>query len=74
MTGQTTNQQGRLLCRPEVMKMTGLASVMVSRFMESGNFPQPNDEFSEVDTWKLSDIDAWIHSRKEAVTALGNGQ
>lgn len=66
MTAQTANPQKRLLCRAEVMKKTNLASATISQFMETGNFPKPHQESAEVDLWRLSDIEAWIYSRKKA--------
>ena len=66
MKAQLSNPQKRLLCRAEVMKKTRLASATISYFMELGAFPMPNQELMEVDLWEISDIDAWIHSRKAA--------
>ena len=53
----------RLLRRPEVERVTGLARSSIYRLMQSGDFPRPVKVGPAAVRWRESDIAAWLESR-----------
>ena len=54
----------RLLRRPEVEKLTGLARATIYQKMAMGHFPRPVKLGARAVAWPLSVITEWIESRK----------
>ena len=53
----------RLLRRPEVERVTGLARTSIYRLMQSGDFPRPVKVGPAAVRWREGDITAWVESR-----------
>ena len=62
----------RLLRRPEVEALTGLARATIYRDMASGSFPRPIKLGRRAVAWPESVIDKWIEARK-AESDFGTG-
>ena len=54
----------RLLRRPEVQTLTGLARATIYRDMAMGCFPRPVKIGKRAVAWPKSVIDEWIEARK----------
>ena len=54
----------RLLRRPEVEALTGLARATIYRDMASGSFPRPIKLGRRAVAWPQSVINKWIEARK----------
>ena len=54
----------RLLRRPEVEELTGLARATLYQKMAMGHFPRPVKLGARAVAWPLSVITEWIESRK----------
>lgn len=66
------NVTDRLLRRPEVEALTGLARATIYRDMASGSFPRPIKLGRRAVAWPASVIDQWIEARK-AEAGIGSG-
>lgn len=53
----------RILRRPEVEKLTGLARSTIYNRMEQGTFPKPVPLGGRLVGWLESDVDKWITER-----------
>ena len=62
----------RLLRRPEVQNLTGLARATIYRDMAMGRFPRPVKIGRRAVAWPKSVIDRWIAERK-AEAGFGDG-
>lgn len=62
-TTTTTSIPSRLLRRPEVQALTGLARSTIYDGMAAGTFPAPVRLSSRSVAWRLEDVRAWIESR-----------
>ena len=62
----------RLLRRPEVQTLTGLARATIYRDMAMGCFPRPVKIGKRAVAWPKSAIDDWIEERK-AEAGFGAG-
>lgn len=54
----------RILRRPEVLGMTGLAKSTLYDYLASGTFPAPVKLSTRSVGWMLNDVVEWINSRK----------
>ena len=54
----------RLLRRPEVQELTGLARATIYQRMALGDFPRPVKVGVRAVAWPLSVIEKWIETRK----------
>ena len=54
----------RLLRRPEVEALTGLARATIYQKMAAGHFPRPVKIDTRAVAWPLSVIEKWIETRK----------
>lgn len=64
---EISNQQERLLRRPEVERLTGLGRSALYAAMAAGQFPKPIKLGVRAIAWPASWIDAWIQSRIHGV-------
>ena len=62
----------RLLRRPEVEALTGLARATIYQRMAMGDFPRPVKIGRRAVAWPRSVIDEWIEARK-AEAGIGTG-
>ncbi len=62
----------RLLRRPEVEILTGLARATIYQRMATGHFPRPVKIGRRAVAWPNSVIDEWIEARK-AESGIGTG-
>ncbi len=53
-----------LLRRPDVQKITGLATSTLYRDISLGVFPRPVLLTGRAVAWRLSDVERWIESRE----------
>jgi prophage regulatory protein len=53
-----------------VCTITGLSVPTIYRLMSQGLFPRPLKITSHARAWRLSDINAWIDSRVQAISVL----
>lgn len=56
----------RLLRKPEVLRMTGLAGSTLYAYMAQGRFPKPRKIGPRNVAWSQADIAAWVASRPVA--------
>ena len=63
----------RLLRRPEVQELTGLARASIYQKMATGDFPRPVKIGARAVAWPLSVIADWIERRKRECD-LGAGE
>lgn len=50
----------------QVVRLTGLSRATIYRLRVLGDFPQPRRLSSRRVGWRLSDVEAWIESRRAA--------
>lgn len=50
----------RLLRKPEVMELVGLASSTLYKYIRAGQFPRPLQRVGRINQWRLSEIQAYI--------------
>lgn len=58
----------RILRRPEVEKMTGLARSTIYNRIDQGTFPKPIPLGGRLVGWLENDIKSWIDARVSAAT------
>lgn len=56
----------RLLRRPDVEALTGLARSTMYRLIADGDFPRPVKIGAQAVAWRERDVLAWIESREAA--------
>ena len=59
-------KQERLLRKPAVLGITGLAHSTLYYFIKEGTFPNPVKLGKRTVAWKKSEVDEWIDSRERA--------
>lgn len=57
--------ENRILRRPEVIEMCGISRSTIDNYIKAGNFPQRVSMGANTVGWYLSDITAWIESRRQ---------
>ncbi|MFP4649170.1 MAG: helix-turn-helix transcriptional regulator [Halorhodospira sp.] len=72
MNSVSHEHQQRLLRRPEVEQITGLARATIYEQIRSGDFPAPLKIGKRAVAWRLSDIEAWLNGRPSA-QSVGRG-
>ena len=56
----------RLLRRPEVEKIVGLATSSLYKAIREGRFPRPVKITPAVARWRLSEVNAWLEAQSTA--------
>jgi prophage regulatory protein len=54
----------RIIRRPEVERMTGLSRSTIYDWMARDTFPAPVRLGIRTIGWRISDIEAWMHTRE----------
>ncbi|MGF6608797.1 prophage regulatory protein [Paraburkholderia sp. WSM4175] len=57
----------KLIRRPAVLNLTGLASATLDRLIASGGFPVPIRTSPATIAWRQSEVSNWIRTRPRAV-------
>lgn len=52
-----------LLCRPDVLRITGLRRSALDRLMRANEFPSPVSITEATNGWRQSEIVGWINKR-----------
>ncbi|WML90857.1 AlpA family transcriptional regulator [Thiothrix lacustris] len=60
----------RLIRLPEVIQMTGISRTTVYEYIKRGTFPKSYRLATRLTAWKLSEITAWIDSRRHVGGAV----
>lgn len=62
-------EQDRVVRIKEVVKLTGISRTSLYRAMAAGTFPRQVDIGMRATAWMLSDVQAWLASRRTAGSA-----
>ncbi len=59
----TSSPRNRFLRMPEVCELVGLGRTAIYTAMRKGKFPLPVKLGSQLNAWRLSEIETWMEAR-----------